>query len=376
MRSLLQPPEFVDTEDGLGSMLRALDDVSVIALDCEMSSFWSYAGRVCLVQVSDGEREWIVDPLSVDIAVFGPLCADPDRVKIFHDAEFDVRQLKRDYGFTFQAIFDTRAASAVLGCTTPGLASVLKDRFEVVLSKKLQRADWTQRPLTDEARRYAQLDVAYLHELRKELIVELQDAGRLPILETEHRRLQTLPPLGAPYALEDYGRIKGSARLDGHARRRLCEVYRVRDEIARAWDRAPFRVLGNQVLMEIATTPPSDVEELMSKRGFPKRRASEVARQILEGLNRAASMTPIERNPKRRDSVSIPRKDQERYDAVRSLRAAYAAEHTLDGSLVLQKAKMVRLAIEPPADMATLAEVLDPWQLEAYGAPLLALLQR
>ena len=168
-RPEVQPPTLVDAPEALEAMLSCLEGVPYIAIDCEMDSFYSYWGKVCLIQVGDGEREWIVDPLAVDVRPIERLLADGDRVKLFHDAEYDIRQLKADYGFTFRGLFDTRAACALVGVQAPGLASVLKDRFDVTVSKKYQRADWTIRPLPGDMLAYAQLDVAYLVQLREQL---------------------------------------------------------------------------------------------------------------------------------------------------------------------------------------------------------------
>ena len=106
-RSPIEAPILVDEAGQLEPMMQELRGTAVIALDCEMDSFWSYSGKLCLLQISNGEKEWIVDPLAVDIRDFGKILADESIVKIFHDAEFDVRQLKRDYNFVIKNIFDT-----------------------------------------------------------------------------------------------------------------------------------------------------------------------------------------------------------------------------------------------------------------------------
>ena len=76
-REPLQPPIFVDTAHDLDRMLTDLSGVEAVAIDCEMNAFYSYTGRVCLIQVGDAAREWIVDPLAVDVRPMGALFADP-----------------------------------------------------------------------------------------------------------------------------------------------------------------------------------------------------------------------------------------------------------------------------------------------------------
>ena len=117
----VKQPVFVEDANAFAGMLRQLKGCSVLAVDCEMDSFWSYWGRVCLVQLSDGESDWIVDPSAVDLSDLGPIMANPAIVKIFHDAEYDVRQVRRDFDYDFAGLFDTRAAAVGVGAHGRGL---------------------------------------------------------------------------------------------------------------------------------------------------------------------------------------------------------------------------------------------------------------
>ena len=179
IRESLPKPCFVDTAESLHAMLETLQECAVVAVDCEMDSFWSYWGRVCLIQISSGKHEWIVDPSALELASLGPIMADEGIIKIFHDAEYDVRQMRRDFGYSFAGIFDTRAAAAVSGVAAPGLGSLLGDHFGVFVDKKYQRADWSKRPLSEEMLAYAQCDVAYLHPLRLLYIEKVEALGRM-----------------------------------------------------------------------------------------------------------------------------------------------------------------------------------------------------
>ena len=132
----LPPPILVEEEKAFGRLLEDLEGREEIAVDTEADSFFSYREKVCLIQVTVEDRDYLVDPLAgFDIGALGAVFADPDRTKVFHDGEYDVLILKRDYGFTFAGLFDTRIAAAALGETSPGLAAVLQKRFGVELDK-------------------------------------------------------------------------------------------------------------------------------------------------------------------------------------------------------------------------------------------------
>lgn len=371
VRPSVQPPALVDTPEALESMLNDLQGVSLIAVDCEMDSFFSYWGKVCLIQVGDGEREWIVDPLAVDVRPMGDLFADPSRIKLFHDAEYDIRQLKADYGFTLRGLFDTRAACALVGVKAPGLASVLFDRFDVKVSKKHQRADWTIRPLPEDMLAYAQLDVAYLVQLREQLVAELEDRGRAMMLETEHRRLEELEAAPDPYPDDGYGRIKGGHKIDPRARRRLRELYIERNRVARERDRAPFRTLNDQSLLSIALDPPEKREDLLKHKGVTPRALRHVAGAIQIALERARDMPPIDRAPPKRKGPRLDDEAFERYEAIRQLRTRRSKAEDIESSLLLRRELMEHLAREFPKCRAELESHLAPWQLERYGDALL-----
>ena len=209
----LPPPVLVENQSGLDQLMEALDGEKEIAVDTEADSFYSYRDKVCLFQVTAGGEDWLVDPFAeLDLEGFGKILADPEVRKVFHDAEYDVLILKREFEFDFAGLFDTRVAAAVLGSTSPGLASVLSSRFGVELDKSQQRSNWSQRPLSPKQIAYARLDTRFLLPLMREQEDELEKRGRRMILETECRRLEALePPPTGPHP-DDFVRIKGLAR--------------------------------------------------------------------------------------------------------------------------------------------------------------------
>ncbi len=130
----LPPPTVVHDEAGFRRMLEVLARAPEVAVETEADSFFSYREKVCLVQITALEHDWIVDPLAgLDLGGLGRMLEDPSKTKVFHDGEYDILMMKRDYGFRFSNLFDTRVAAATLGSQAPGLASVLKERFGVEL---------------------------------------------------------------------------------------------------------------------------------------------------------------------------------------------------------------------------------------------------
>src|SRR5207249_4066171 len=115
--------------------------------------------RIFLVQLATRARTAIVDPLVLpDLSPVGALLADPGVEKVFHDADYDLRILDRDYGFRAVRVFDTRIAAQLAGEPAVGLAALLEKYLGVKLAKEHQKADWSRRPLPPAMLEYAAAD--------------------------------------------------------------------------------------------------------------------------------------------------------------------------------------------------------------------------
>src|SRR5689334_8150940 len=175
----LPAPTWVDTPAALRDMAETLSAQPCIAVDTEANSLHAYRERVCLIQFSIPGADYLVDPLALDdLTYLAPIFADAHIEKIFHAAEYDVIGLHRDFDFVFANIFDTMVAARTLGYAAVGLGSLLAEKFNLDLDKHNQKADWGQRPLSDELVDYARLDTRYLIPLRELLEAELREKER------------------------------------------------------------------------------------------------------------------------------------------------------------------------------------------------------
>ncbi|NIM51872.1 MAG: ribonuclease D, partial [Gemmatimonadales bacterium] len=121
-REAQDPPLLIDHPGELRALVRRLAEEPRVALDTEAASFHRYVDRVYLVQVSSDSETALVDPLAVkDLAPLGKLLSTPTPEVVFHDADYDLRILDRDYGFRARNIFDTRVAAQLAGEPAVGL---------------------------------------------------------------------------------------------------------------------------------------------------------------------------------------------------------------------------------------------------------------
>jgi ribonuclease D len=262
----VSPPALVADPESLTRLLESLRGERVVALDTESNSFHVYKERVCLLQVSSPTADWVVDPLAVDAAPLAEVFCDGREV-VLHGADYDVRCLRREYGWRFPRLFDTMAASRRLGHPGLGLSAVVEAHFGVKLSKGFQRSDWGRRPLTQEQLAYAALDTHFLLPLHARLTAELETRGLLASAREEFARIAAAEPRERVFDPEGWRRIKGARELDAAGARVLRALYLAREERARASDRPPFKVLGDQTLLELARVRPRTQEALRAFHG-------------------------------------------------------------------------------------------------------------
>ncbi|MCM2333208.1 MAG: ribonuclease D [Anaeromyxobacteraceae bacterium] len=255
------PPELVQDADGLARLLEALRPAPAIALDTESNSFHVYRERVCLLQLSTAERDWVVDPLAVDVRPLGALLCD-GRETVLHGADYDVRCLRREYGWRLPRLFDTMVAARRLGRAGLGLSALVEARFGVRLSKANQRSDWGRRPLSPDQLAYAALDTHYLLPIAEELRGELQRQGLAEQALAEFQRIATVEPKEKVFDQEGWRRLKGARDLDAQGKAVLRALWIAREARASEADRPPFKVLAEQTMLEIARRRPASGEAL------------------------------------------------------------------------------------------------------------------
>jgi ribonuclease D len=373
----LPPPVLIADEDGLDQLVRALASLPVVAVDTESNSLHAYRERVCLIQFSTPDADYIVDPIRLpDLSPLAPFFANPDQQKVFHAAEYDLLCLRREYGFTFSHIFDTMSAARTLGWPQVGLAAILGTHFGVTLNKKYQRADWKRRPLAPEQLDYARLDTHYLVALRDKQLDALTEAGRWPEAQEEFERLARLrrDPDNASPDPAAFWRVTGARDLTPAQAAILQALFVYREQQAERLDRPPFKVMGEATLLELARRAPRDAAGLQGLPGMTPEQTQRYAHGLLEAIQRGLA-APGQRAPQaEREPVDV----QDRYDRLHTWRKERARKRGVESDVILPRTALWDLARRPPRTRSELAEIADfgPWRRDTYGDEILALLSR
>ena len=158
----------------------------VVAEDTESMGLNLHRDRLCLVQLSAGDRTCHMVRFrarSYDAPNLVRLLADPEVEKLFHYARFDLAALRRFLGVTCRSVYCTKVASKLARTYTDrhGLKDLCQELLGLELSKQMQSSDWGAERLSEPQLAYAANDVLHLHRLRERLDAMLAREGRLEL---------------------------------------------------------------------------------------------------------------------------------------------------------------------------------------------------
>ncbi|MBH5321231.1 ribonuclease D [Aurantiacibacter sediminis] len=155
-----------------------------VAVDTETMGLVTPRDRLCVVQISDGQGDEHLVRFAKDSTFDAPnlkaVLADPDRIKIYHFARFDLAAIEHYLGVEAGPVFCTKIASKLTRTYTDrhGLKILVDELLGESISKQQQSSDWGAAELNDAQREYAASDVRYLHRMREVFIERLEREGR------------------------------------------------------------------------------------------------------------------------------------------------------------------------------------------------------
>lgn len=372
--SILPEPQLVENPTELLEAHDALQSQPRIAVDTESNSLYAYKEQVCLIQISTSSTDFLIDTLSIsDLEPLKGIMESSKIEKVFHAAEYDILCLKRDFEFEIRNIFDTRVAMRTLGIERTGLGNVLADQFGVKVNKKWQRADWGQRPLPAKLLDYARLDTHYLLPLRERLASRLQEENRWEEAKEEWKRLSMIKPGENSFDPERFWKINGARQLKPSQAAVLREVYLLREDHAHMLNRPPFKVIGDQTLLEIAREMPLTEETLANLSGMTSGQMRRYANEILEAVERGRASTP----PTRPKPERLKEPVASRYKKIHAWRKKKAEGRKVESDVILPREIVWDISHKNPQNLKELKELMKPleWRFRAYGEEILKLLK-
>lgn len=333
----------------------------LIAIDTEADNLHHYETRVCLIQVSAGGRQFIVDPLAgIDLAPFFELLAQ--KTLLMHGSDYDLRLLWDLTKFRPAEVFDTMLAAQLIGRERIGLASLLEDYLGINHPKDSQKADWSRRPLPPKMLNYAAGDVAHLFDIHRILTDEMTRLGRLEWHRQKCRWQIEVATVGFPEENIHAWRIGPSRGMPPRALAALYELWHWREAEAKRLDRPPFKVMSNDYLAKLAhAVADGSYREVFERLPNGLRRGP--SRGLMEALERGAERDPKSlprRDPQGRRPDPLDAEELARQDRIKAHRDRVASDLKIDATLIASRSQIAQLCRAP----AEADKVLQPWQVE------------
>lgn len=179
-----------------GDLPDGLDFGASVAIDSETMGLNPHRDRLCVVQLSSGDGNAHLVKFqkgAYNAPNLKALLANPDVLKIFHFARFDVAVMKQYLDVDTAPVYCTKIASKLVRTYTDrhGLKDLCRELGGVTLDKQQQSSDWGAAEISDAQKDYAASDVLYLHTIKEKLDDMLAREGRTHMAEAAFAFLPT-----------------------------------------------------------------------------------------------------------------------------------------------------------------------------------------
>lgn len=166
-------------------------DPKFIAIDTEfIRNNLTYYPKLSLIQISYGEKSFIVDALvpEIDLSFIKKMMLNQGIIKVFHSCRQDIESLLTVFKCVPTPIFDTQVAAMFCHYYHDfiGYSKVVEQYQGIALDKiKAKNSDWLRRPLSEDQLDYAINDVVYLYDLYQILCNKLEESNRMSWFQEE-----------------------------------------------------------------------------------------------------------------------------------------------------------------------------------------------
>ena len=244
----------------------------VIAVDTEFIRRSTYFPITGLIQISEGDKAVLIDPLAID--EWQPLKAlmvNPLVMKVFHACSEDMDVFDRLLGVLPTPFYDTQIGEAYASAQwSLSYVKLIFEYLQIAVDKDETRSDWLQRPLTEAQKRYAALDVVYLAKVYPMQIARLEAKNMLEWVMEDCESLKWQYQMNADPE-QNWDGVKTAWRLPPAGLTLLRLLFIWRDEQARKEDVPKGQILKDRTLWSLAKIMPahhkaiSEAEEITGR---------------------------------------------------------------------------------------------------------------
>lgn len=252
---------YLDSDEKIASAVALFDEKERIAVDFEGEfNLHVYGEHLCLIQIFDGNRYYLIDPRSSSVTAKGlDIFFSSPVQKLWFDCQSDALLVYKVYGLKIANIFDVRVLAEALGFH--GNLKALEEEYlgikTEINKKKNQQANWLKRPIPEEQISYALEDVAHLMEL-KDVLLPLIKQNKLEKQAESAMRKAT----AVKKPLPGWTRVSGWKRLSKEEKVYAKHIYIARDKIAKRFNVPASRVMDKHMIATLAKNRPASESSL------------------------------------------------------------------------------------------------------------------
>jgi ribonuclease D len=363
-------PILLETAAQLSDAKKSWSGKQVLGIDTEFVRERTYRAQLGLVQVSDGDMAWLVDPVRLaGLEPLKELLEDPGVTKVLHSGSEDLEVLLHSVGALPQPLVDTQIACAMLGQPLQmGYHATVQWLFGVEVDKEQTRSNWCRRPLTERQLHYAAMDVVLLPKMHETLIEKLTVIGRLDWMHEEVQRAQrNARQVVAPE--KAYLRVSGMTRLDPDAMPALRALAAWREQVAAQKNLARGFIIADAGLVNLARARPSTRDDLRKIEGIHPKALARYADALLTQIREAANDDRPVHRPAPFDNAQ-----RRLLDKMRDVVQKRARELGVEPALLASRRELERL-LRADARGRDIPERMTGWRQAVVTDDLLALIR-
>lgn len=373
MTSTEAAPHIINDNSELAELCRQWLALPFIAIDTEFVRTETYFPIAGLIQVGDGKRAYLIDPLQItDWSALVEVLEAPGVVKVLHACSEDLEVFQHLCAALPAPLFDTQIAAAYLGMDfSMSYSRLVSSLLGIDLPKEQTRSDWLQRPLSPQQLQYAVDDTLHLAQIYKLMASRLEVAGLADWLLEDTAELVANARL-LPDPDQAYKRIKQAWRLKPAELAILQKLCDWRERASRQRDVARNRLLREAALCSLAQRQPDSLAQLSRIEDMHPRTVRQDGETILE-LIRQGRQLPEAQWPESLPEP-LPADANRLLKALRKVGQRHAERLGMASELMLRKKvleAMVRTGY--PCGPYRLPDELSGWRRELMGEEMLAL---
>lgn len=233
----------IDKEYQLLNLIADLNHrkVTRIYVDLEAeNNLHGYGISLALLQVSDGESIWLIDPLAIDDnRAIVQLLTNENIIKVMFDCPGDQIVFNTSLGISAKPVLDLRAGFQLVGDNRSLNDHIMDVSGDEI--KSCQKSNWSSRPLDKDQLIYAASDVKYLKMIGDKLYRELAESSLIEQFIHRNYTLTTKDRDHNPF--KGYKKMLASGKVPRRREGVIRSIWIARERVAKLSNLVPDKVL-------------------------------------------------------------------------------------------------------------------------------------